>query len=38
MACFESDVHLCKKIRNLLIIIKNTVSFQKLTGQQCSEI
>ncbi len=34
MACFESHVHLRKKIRNLLIVIKNTVSFQKLTGQQ----
>ena len=34
MACFESYVHLCKKIRDLLIVIKNTVSFQKLTGQQ----
>ena len=34
MACFESHAHLCKQIRNLLIVIKNTVSFQKLAGQQ----
>ena len=25
MACFESHAHLCKNIRNLLIIIRNTV-------------
>ena len=34
MAYFESHVSLCKKIRNLLIVIKSTASFYELTGQQ----
>jgi len=32
MACIESHVHLGKKIRNLLVVINNIVSFQKLMG------
>jgi len=38
MACFESDVHLCKKIRNLLIIINEHSIFPEVNGTAVSQV